>query len=138
MTEPTHTVYLGMGANIGNRKRTLREAVAAVGEEVGTVEAVSSFYESKPQGFDSPNDFLNIAVRVRTALSPRGVLTVTQKIERDLGRLRKSQNGVYQDRIIDIDILLYDDLTVNEDDLKIPHPLMRKRDFVMVPLGEIL
>ena len=74
----------------------------------------------------------------RTALTPRGVLLETQAIERALGRTHKSEGGHYADRTVDIDILLYDDISVDEPDLKIPHPLMRQRDFVMVPLGEIM
>ena len=77
-------------------------------------------------------------VHCRTALSPRQVLEQTQLIERELGRRRKSVGGCYADRPIDIDILLYDDITVDEPDLKIPHPLMHERDFVMMPLNEIL
>jgi 2-amino-4-hydroxy-6-hydroxymethyldihydropteridine diphosphokinase len=75
---------------------------------------------------------------VQTSLTPDGVLRATQKIEKDLGRSEKTENGVYHDRIIDIDILLFDHLTIDEPDLKIPHPLMGERDFVMQPLKEIL
>ena len=85
---------------------------------------------------------MNAVVRVKTTLSPRQLLETTKKIEKSLGRRKKSQtkNGraVYHDRIIDIDILLYDDITVDEPDLKIPHPLMYERDFVMIPLQEVL
>ena len=82
--------------------------------------------------------FLNACVRVSTTLTPRQLLAATQQIERALGRTAKSAGGVYHDRVIDIDILLYDDLRVDEPDLKIPHPLMTERDFVMIPLREIM
>ena len=109
-----------------------------VGSDVGCVERESSFIETEPWGFSSPNKFLNCCVKVVTALAPRQLLEATQRIERELGRTMKSEDGVYHDRVIDIDILLYDDITVDEPDLKIPHPLMGERDFVMVPLREIL
>ena len=73
-----------------------------------------------------------------TPLAPRQLLEATQKVEQEMGRKLKSVNGVYHDRIIDIDILLYDDLRIDQPDLKIPHPLMEERDFVMVPLREIM
>ena len=133
-----HTVYLSLGSNLGNRKRLLREAIALISSDVGCVERESSFIETEPWGFSSPNKFLNCCVKVMTALAPRQLLGATQRIERELGRTMKSEYGVYHDRVIDIDILLYDDLTVDEPDLKIPHPLMGERDFVMVPLREIL
>lgn len=79
-----------------------------------------------------------MCVCVETPLAPRQLLEATQEIEKHMGRVGKSVNHEYQDRIIDIDILLYDDMTVDEPDLKIPHPLMKERDFVMTPLNEIL
>lgn len=82
--------------------------------------------------------FVNAAVCVSTSLAPHAVLEATQAIECEMGRKVKSVNGQYHDRIIDIDILLYDDIKIDEPDLKIPHPLMHERDFVMKPLREIL
>ena len=133
-----HKVYLSLGANIGNRKRAMRQAIEKLGEFVGSVVCQSALYETKPWGFESPNDFINCCVLVETPLSPRQLLEATQRIERDLGRVEKTaDNHEYHDRVIDIDILLYDDITVDEPDLKIPHPLMNERDFVMEPLKEI-
>ena len=97
----------------------------------------SSLISTEPWGFESDNRFVNAAVLCETMLSPREVLLATQQIERELGRTHKSVDGHYADRLIDIDILLYDDLRVDEPDLQIPHPLMLKRDFVMIPLREI-
>lgn len=133
-----HKVYLSLGTNLGNRKRNIREAIEKIGELIGDVERQSALYETKPWGFSSPNDFINVCVLVFTTLAPRQLLETTQRIEQEMGRIGKSVNGEYHDRIIDIDILLYDDINVNEPDLVIPHPLMEEREFVMVPLKEIL
>jgi len=147
MEGDVHLVYLGLGSNLGNRETILRQAISLLGEQVGEVVRESSMIESEPWGFTSDHRFLNAVILCTTTLSPRQVLTATQKIERDLGkdyrhatkRERKSGTVVlhYHDRPIDIDILLYDDLSVDEPDLKIPHPRMQERDFVMRPLNEI-
>ena len=131
-----HAVYLGLGSNMGDRRQNIEKAVALIGERVGQVVRQSSLMETEPWGFASENRFLNGVVLCQTELSPREVLQTTQKIERELGRKRKKTLN-YSDRPIDIDILLYDDLHVDEPDLKIPHPLMEQRDFVMIPLKEI-
>lgn len=133
-----HTVYLSLGSNLGNRRRVMREALLMLSQKVGNVVKTSSLYETEPWGFSSPNLFLNACVKVETPLSPRRLMEETQKIERLLGRMNKSENGTYEDRIIDIDILIYDDAVIDEPDLKIPHPLMHERDFVMKPLKEIM
>lgn len=137
-----HHVYLGLGGNLGDREAVLLQAIKLIEERVGQVLRRSSFIETEPWGFESDHRFLNAAVCCETALSPRQVLQATQQIERDLGKRKchatKRQKEInYQDRPIDIDILLYDDLIVDEPDLKIPHPLMHQREFVMRPLNEI-
>ena len=132
-----HTVYLALGTNLGNRKAIMREAIDNIGKKVGTVIRQSSFYETAPWGFERPNLFLNACICVSTKLAPRQLLEVTQAIERDMGRIEKTVGLQYVDRIIDIDILLFDDLHINEPDLVIPHPLMEEREFVMKPLLEI-
>jgi len=133
-----HRVYLGLGSNLGNREENIRKAILLIGEKVGTVLRQSSLIETEPWGFESENSFLNGVILVETTFTPRQTLKATQKIERELGRKRKSDSlKKYADRPIDIDILLYDDLTIDEPDLKIPHPLMAQRDFVMIPLREI-
>lgn len=149
-----HKVYLGLGSNLGNRQQNIEDAVRLVQERVGQVVRQSSLMESEPWGFESCHNFLNAVILCQTTKTPHEVLTLTQQIERDLGRKKKStrltvekstrlpvsqklSDRQYADRPIDIDILLYDDLTVDEPDLKIPHPLMHKRDFVMKPLREI-
>lgn len=136
-----HRVYLGLGSNLGCREEQIRRAVRLIGERVGVVTRQSSLIETEPWGFESENRFLNAVILCETELTPREVLKVTQNIERELGRRKKynrqSKTRQYADRPIDIDILLYDDLTVDEPDLKIPHPLMHERDFVMIPFNEI-
>lgn len=132
------TTYLSLGSNLGDRKQLLHSAINEIAERVGRVEAISSCIETKPVGFDSVHLFLNMAVRVRTELNPYELLKVLKQLERDLGRTRKSHDGVHYDRTIDIDILLYDNLEVNSEELRIPHPRMWERDFVMRPLKEIL
>ncbi len=130
--------YLSLGSNLGNREENLRNAISMIEERAGHVLATSSFMQTLPWGFVSDNVFLNACVKIDTTLSPQQLLAETQKIEQALGRSKKSVDGQYSDRTIDIDILLYGDLTVNDDNLKIPHPHMYERDFVMMPLREIL
>lgn len=132
-----HTVYLGLGSNLGNREENLRGALFEIASSVGVVEAVSSFIVTEPWGFESTHTFVNAVCRVQTHLSPMEVLDATQAIERNLGRTQKSVDGIYSDRLIDIDILLYDDWKVDTPRLVIPHPLMAQRDFVKIPLAEL-
>ena len=143
--------YLGLGTNIGNKRENLKTACALLAERCGEVLSVSSFYETEPWGFESSERFLNAAVKYVLSV-PRGtsqsafsrhILDICKSVERTMGRTglpEYTSDGrrVYHSRIIDIDILLIGDWHVNETDLKIPHPLMRERDFVMVPLSEIL
>lgn len=133
----SHKVYLGLGSNLGDCRKNLERAIRLIGDRVGQVTRQSSFIETEPWGFESPNKFMNAVILCETTRSPREVLLLTQQIERDMGRMKKSVSGGYADRAIDIDILLYDDVTIDEPDLKIPHPLMHERDFVMRPLNEI-
>ena len=131
------TLYLSLGTNLGDRQKNLSFALEFIGREVGTVVSASDIIETEPWGFESSNSFLNMAVKVETILQPLEVLHTTQEIERKLGRTQKSVNREYHDRMIDIDILLYDDLVMNTPELTIPHPLMYQREFVMKPLSQI-
>lgn len=133
-----HIVYLGLGSNIGNKKANIELAIMELRKSVGDFLRRSSYYETEPWGFESKNYFVNNVICIATALSPFQLLQAAQEIERKLGRTEKSVNGIYHDRTIDIDILLYDDITLNTSELTIPHPLMRERDFVMKPLHELL
>lgn len=131
------TVYLGLGTNLGNKEANLRTAIYKLQERIGKQVSLSSFYETAPWGFESDHSFLNAAIGLETSLSPIEILHITQDIEKELGRTKKSVNGSYSDRLIDIDILLYDNLVLQTSELTIPHPLMTERDFVMKPLIEI-
>ncbi len=133
-----HTVYLSLGSNLGDRKATMRRAIGLLNERAGSVDRQSSFIETEPWGFESTNKFLNMCVRLLTTLSPEQLLLATKQIERELGRTQKSVNGQYHDRPIDIDILMYDDVHIDSNDLTLPHPHMQEREFVMKPLREIL
>ena len=130
------TVYLGLGTNLGNKKNNLKNAIKALSLELGEPVKVSSVCQSEPWGFKSPNSFLNLVVSYNTLLNAAQVLSICLDIEKQLGRKRKESLG-YESRIIDIDILLFGDLLVAEDNLKIPHPLMKERLFVLEPLLEI-
>ena len=129
---------MSLGANLGDRETNIKLAIKQISELIGPVVRQSALLETVPWGFNSTNTFINAAVCSQTSLSPREVLKATQDIERALGRTQKSTDGQYHDRPIDIDILLYDDLHVNEPDLVIPHPHMNERQFVLQPLSEII
>lgn len=133
-----HNVYLGLGTNLGDKQKNLNDAIRMLENQVGEVEKVSSVIETKPEGFKSDNMFLNAVVKLKTSLSPFELLDVTQDIEKSLGRKEKSSNGIYHDRVIDIDILLFDDINISTPRLVVPHPRMAEREFVMDPLTEIL
>ena len=137
-SEGRHIVYFSLGSNLGNKRENLNKAIKLMEEQIGVLVRQSAFLATEPWGFLSDNSFVNAAIRMETSLDPFEVLTKTHEIERELGRTVKSTNGEYHDRIIDIDILLYDDLHINTPQLTIPHPLMEQRDFVMIPLREIV
>lgn len=134
--------YLGIGTNLGNREANLRQALLLLNQRVGKCIACSSVYYSEPQGFESDNQFANmVSVYDTNNHSPSDILQITQDIEREMGRTQKSINGIYHDRIIDIDILLAKNGTLSlhcaTDTLTIPHPRIHERDFVTVPLREV-
>lgn len=133
-----HKVYFSLGSNLGDKEGNIREAIKRIGELIGEVDRQSTLLVTEPWGFESENTFVNAAIRCITSLSPLEILGITQDIERAMGRTIKSVDGKYHDRIIDIDILMYDDLHMVTPQLTLPHPLMFERDFVMIPLKEIL
>ena len=128
-------VYLGLGTNLGDRKRNLLAATEQIKAKIGNVVKSSSVYETAPWGFEADTDFLNMVVEVETKLAPSDVLKMILAIESHLGRERTQDR--YSSRIIDIDILFYDDLILEEKSLKIPHRLIHERRFVLAPLNEI-
>ena len=129
--------YLGIGTNLGDRTANLHGAVKQINEQAGHVLACSSFIETEPWGFSSNNVFLNAVIAIDTSHTPHELLRITQEIERAMGRTHKSTGGNYSDRIIDIDILLYEEVNIHDAELTIPHPLMWQRRFVYEPLWEI-
>ncbi|AEW20850.1 2-amino-4-hydroxy-6-hydroxymethyldihydropteridinediphosphokinase [Tannerella forsythia KS16] len=132
----TNHVYLSLGSNQGNKRKNMITALALLAERAGDI-TLSAFYETEPWGFDSDHTFLNAVAYLQTTLSPTDLLVLTQQIERELGRTVKSENRIYHDRPIDIDILLYDDLVCETPELTVPHPLMHRRRFVLEPLAEV-
>ncbi|MDO4707708.1 MAG: 2-amino-4-hydroxy-6-hydroxymethyldihydropteridine diphosphokinase [Porphyromonadaceae bacterium] len=133
-----HTVYIGLGSNEGDRRALLCLAVQRLAKEVGNIERMSDFIETEPWGFVSSFAFFNAVVECRTELTPQKILERTQQIEQELGRKNKSVGGDYQNRPIDLDILLYDDCIVETDRLTIPHPLLYKRAFVLRSMVELV
>ena len=154
-------MFLGLGSNLGDKEGNIRSAIARINEQIGTIVRQSAFYYSEPWGFESDNQFVNAVICVHTGLTPHQLLKATQRIERQLGKTAAHAterphpaavpsdslpqhpaavvpSTLYKDRPIDIDILLYDDLHIDEPNLKIPHPLMNERPFVTIPLTEIL
>ena len=138
--------YLSLGSNIGEREQMLREAVRLIEQQIGNILRCSSFYYSEPWGFDSKHEFCNLCCALETAKSPLEVLRLTQAIERQLGRSKKSVNGHYADRTMDIDLIrTFDDegkeiiinFQISNFSLILPHPLWQQRDFVRIPLQEI-
>jgi 2-amino-4-hydroxy-6-hydroxymethyldihydropteridine diphosphokinase len=127
-------VYLGLGANLGNREANLRGALRGLLRR-GRVEAVSSLYETEPVGVSEQPPFYNAACRWETGLEPRPLLRFLQELEHELGR-RPGQER-WAPRLIDLDVLLYGDLIVDEEGLTIPHPRLAERPFVLAPLAEI-
>ena len=135
--------FLSLGSNLGNCEQTLQAALQQIELEVGHVDRCSSFFYSEPWGFESTHGFCNLCCRVETELLPLEVLHKTQAIERALGRTHKSVDGHYADRTIDIDLIrVFDkegkEILMSESALILPHPLWEQRDFVKLPLAEIL
>lgn len=126
-------VYLGLGANLGDRTANLVAALRMLGRQASIVR-VSPLYETEPVGYVDQPWFLNAACEIVTDKTPREVLALANAVEAELGRIRDVRYGP---RTVDVDILLYDDLVVDEPDLQIPHPRMTERPFVLVPLADI-
>lgn len=128
------TVYIALGSNIGDRESNLREATSRLAESAMHVTKLSSFYETEPVGYLDQPWFLNAALEATTDLSPDQLLALLRNIESRMGSSKPFANGP---RLIDLDILLYDDAVIHTSNLQIPHPRMLQRNFVLVPLAEI-
>ncbi|MDI3505534.1 MAG: 2-amino-4-hydroxy-6-hydroxymethyldihydropteridine diphosphokinase, partial [Bacteroidota bacterium] len=129
--------FLGFGSNLGCKKENILNAYAEIEKRIGKIISRSAFYITNPEGFESENYFLNSACEVECKIDIYSAFAETQFIEKQIGRTSKSKNGIYSDRIIDIDILLADDLVIDTPELTIPHPLLHTRRFVLEPLAEI-
>lgn len=128
-----HQVYLGLGSNLGDRQQNLAQALQLI-RSFAVIQRISSIYETKPVGYLDQPDFLNLACQATTELSPTALLKSVKRIEKQLGRQASFRNAP---RVIDVDILLYDDLVLESPKLTIPHPRLAERAFVLVPLAEI-
>ena len=126
-------IYLALGSNVGDREENINRAISLLSEKIKNIK-VASFYETEPVGYTKQNKFINTALEGYTELSPLELLKFCQKVEKKVGRIYRFKWGP---REIDIDILLYGDLKINSPDLKVPHPLMLDREFVMKPLKEL-
>ncbi|MBI5554596.1 MAG: 2-amino-4-hydroxy-6-hydroxymethyldihydropteridine diphosphokinase [Elusimicrobia bacterium] len=127
------TAYLGLGSNIGNKRENIKEAIRLLRQEV-KIAKMSSYYKTKPVGYADQPDFINVAIEIKTNLTPLQLLRMVKDIEKKIGRKKTFQNGP---RIIDIDILIYYDEIMKTKKLVIPHPDMHRRWFVLKPLAEI-
>ena len=134
---PKNMLYLALGSNLGNSYHQLCKALTLLEERLGPLCECSDFIPTAPVGFKSDNAFLNAAASFECTLPPLEVLRITQEIEREMGRQTKSHDGIYADRIIDIDLLLIDGVELHTPELTLPHPRMHKRRFVIEPLAEI-
>ena len=128
------TVYVGVGSNLGDRQKNIDEALRLLKENKVEVLKVSSVIETDPVGGPKQGKFLNAVIKAKTQISPMDLLKTLMNIENQLGRVRDVRNGP---RTIDLDILLYGSQTINTEELKIPHPRMLERSFVLIPLNEI-
>lgn len=129
--------FLGLGSNLGEKQAYIEQAYMEITKRIGKIVAQSALYRSAPVDFDSANEFVNSVCEVETRLGAYEVLSITQDIERKLGRTSKSQNGIHTDRVIDIDILLFENQIINSKQLVVPHPKMHERAFVLAPFAEI-
>ena len=126
--------FLLLGSNLGDREDNIKTALWVISEKIGRITSLSSVYISSAWGFKDQPDFLNQAIKIETRLEPGDLLQEIHAIENSMGRQR---NGKWMSRIIDIDILYYDDLVLNQNDLKIPHDQISNRKFTLVPLVEL-
>ena len=128
-----HKVFLGLGSNVGNKIENIKKAINLLQEKINNIE-VAPFYVSKAVGYENQDDFVNTVLKGYTKLNPFELLEFTKQVEKQVGRIYRFHWGP---REIDIDILFYDDLVINTEDLVIPHPRIQERDFVLIPLSDL-
>ena len=131
------TAYIALGSNLDEPRHQLLEAIRRMRLRGLQIYSIAPFVETRPVGFASEHLFLNSVVAIHTTAMPAELLAQLQAIEREMGRLHKSHDGIYSDRVIDLDILLYDQLVMTTPELTIPHPRMCERAFVLQPLSHI-
>jgi 2-amino-4-hydroxy-6-hydroxymethyldihydropteridine diphosphokinase len=130
-----HKVIIALGTNLGDKELNLKNAIHLIKSKVGDVSKVSSIFKNSAVGFESENEFFNACLICETELNPEQVLTELQEIEKILGRIKTKES--YEDRVIDLDIIFYEDLIIKSKKLQIPHPNYHERDFVLVPMLEL-
>ncbi|MEN9742985.1 MAG: 2-amino-4-hydroxy-6-hydroxymethyldihydropteridine diphosphokinase [Bacteroidota bacterium] len=128
-------VVIAFGSNLGEREQNIAKAIALLGKNCGAVAQVSSYYENPAVGFESEQLFLNGCLLLLTNLMPKELLFALKAIEQQIGRV-KTREG-YEDRLIDLDIIFYENQVINDTTLQIPHPKYHERDFVLKPLAEL-
>jgi len=132
-----NTVFLGLGSNLGEKENNILKAYELISSQIADIQSKSSFYYSEAWGFESENSFVNSVIQIETSLEPLHLLDKLKEIENEIGRIQKSSNQHYKDRIIDVDILFFNNDIINNNDLSIPHPFINQRLFVLEPLNEI-
>ncbi|MBN1252900.1 MAG: 2-amino-4-hydroxy-6-hydroxymethyldihydropteridine diphosphokinase [Bacteroidales bacterium] len=132
-----HRIFLSLGSNLGEKVINLKMALKKINETIGQIKKVSSFYETEPWGFETDKWFINIVAEISTNLDAKSLLISLLEIEKEIGRKRNNNQQRYSSRLIDIDILFYDDLIIEKSNIQIPHKQLHKRIFVLNPLNEI-
>lgn len=132
------SLILALGSNLGDREQHLETALRKIEERIGRISSLSALYHTRPVGFISPHEFVNCVCEVYSSLDIFTVFAITQEIEYEMGRIQKSVDGKYADRLIDIDLILAGELILETAELTIPHPRFHQRDFVLTPLCEIV
>lgn len=136
--EKVNVVFLSLGSNLGERENTILRAIQEIQAGLGVVLKVSKYYYSPAEGFQSENEFCNVMLKLETVFGPLDLLKKLKNIEKSLGRKTPSQESTYEDRVIDIDIIFFNDSQFIDKQLIIPHPKWKDRSFVTIPLEEII
>lgn len=134
--EKVNRVYFSLGSNLGDKKKNLNDAIEFLNEQI-SITKISSIYETPPLGFESNDFFLNLCLEAKVKFNPFELLEFTQSVEKKIGRLKKSISNQYSSRVIDIDIIFFDQLIMDNENLVLPHKYFRDRKFVLYPLQEI-
>jgi len=132
-----HSIFLALGSNLGDKQKNIEETLDKIAERIGRITSLSAFYVTTPEGFHSINNFVNCVCEVVTNLDILAIFSISQEIEKEMGRSIKSVDDYYTDRIIDIDLIMAGNLILRTPELTIPHPAFHTRDFVLTPLCEI-